>query len=351
MEQHFNILQQGSILIDDIPIRNDIRVLVYVELTLQDARIDKHGNRYIVSRQIKFLEINEDGIVFSVNQAPYLDYRCPTENEIASINELNKLPWLNDKIRNIAVEYSVKNLIPIHLKNVREQKNKIIEKKSSAISERLTSIINYWEEQAKQFKRQESLGINTGKKNSSWALHHADEMRSRLNYRNEEIINERYISPTPPVIIGNALIVPISHLNNTFTSSHTMSNNQFYYSKAVEAVSNAEQNLGYNPKKLSVDLYCYSIESSVISQQTSPRFIAVKCVTRGIDSITFSRNEIMLAMNKPLQFIFAIVVFESEHIKFISYVHGYPFKYELSFNTNLINVNLNEVLSKGSSPS
>lgn len=60
---------------DDRAEDEELRVLVYLEHSIQDARTDKSGNRRIVSKQVQFVEVRASGEVCGAGYAPYLDYR------------------------------------------------------------------------------------------------------------------------------------------------------------------------------------------------------------------------------------------------------------------------------------
>ena len=61
IERYRDLLKQGAILVDDNDSSDKIRVLVYLEHSVQDARTDHLGQRRIVSKQLQFVEIDGDG--------------------------------------------------------------------------------------------------------------------------------------------------------------------------------------------------------------------------------------------------------------------------------------------------
>ena len=69
---------------------------------------------------------------------------------------------------------------------------------------------------------------------------------------------------------------------------------------------NTEQQLGYEPKDVSADKCGYDIESRIPSTGKL-RFIEVKGRIAGADTITVTKNEIITALNKPDNFILALV--------------------------------------------
>ena len=80
---------------------------------------------------------------------------------------------------------------------------------------------------------------------------------------------------------------------------------------AMKAVMNREWDNGYVPKDVSADNVGYDIESLIPVETrkdgTCLRFIEVKGRRKGSTTITVTRNEILTALNKPDEYILAIV--------------------------------------------
>ena len=129
IERYRDILKQGAILIDENDQDVQIRALFYLKHSIQDARTDLSGNRRIVSRQIQFAEVIEDGQVMPAGYAPYLDYRPPNDQELELINRMPEPLWIKKGIESRAEEYAVEYLVPNHLKEVKSRKEEIVDKK------------------------------------------------------------------------------------------------------------------------------------------------------------------------------------------------------------------------------
>ncbi len=81
LEQNRDLLKQGAILVDANAKDEEIRVLFYLEHTIQDARTDTTGKRREVSCQLQFIELDARDNIHSAGYAPFLDYRALTEEE------------------------------------------------------------------------------------------------------------------------------------------------------------------------------------------------------------------------------------------------------------------------------
>src|SRR5207247_769544 len=81
IERHRDLLKRGAVLVDEADASDNVRALVYLEHSIQDAGIERSGNRRIVSKRLQFVEIDGAGATRSGGAAPYLDYRPLTEGE------------------------------------------------------------------------------------------------------------------------------------------------------------------------------------------------------------------------------------------------------------------------------
>ena len=352
LERHRDLLRQGAILVDENCPDEDVRALVYLEHSIQDARTDRSGNRRVVSRQVQFVEVTASGEVRGAGYAPYLDYRPPTESELALIRHMEEPGWLGSEIESRALDYAVRNLVPSHLQEVKGRKEQLVDKTMAAVKERLTAEISYWDHRAEQLKQQELAGKINAKINSGKARQRADELTMRLQRRMEDLQQERRISPLPPNVIGGALIVPaglLMRLNGGQTATLQAKETKRIEMVAMRAVIAAEQALGFAPRDVSADKCGYDIESRDPAGGSRLRFIEVKGRVQGVDTVTVTKNEILTALNKPDQFILAIVQVNGEQAVDITYVRQ-PFGREPDFGVTSVNYRLSELLSRGGPP-
>ena len=353
LERHRDLLRQGAVLIDENSSDEEVRVLVYLEHSIQDARSDQDGNRRVVSRQVQFVEVATSGEVCGAGYAPYLDYRPPTESEINLIQKMEEPGQLRNKIESLALDYAVKTLVPSHLQEVKTHKETLVDKTIIAVKKRLTTEINHWAHRAEQLKQQELAGKVNAKLNSGRARQRADELTRRLQKRMEDLQQEKLISPRPPNVIGGALIVPARLLGKLGSDSPPpvhAKNTKHVEMVAMKAVIAAEQKLGFDPRDVAADKCGYDIASDDPKGKSRLRFIEVKGRVQGADTVTITKNEILTAMNKPEQFILAIVQVDGEEITNITYVRK-PFSQEPDFGVTSVNYRLSKLLNMGGPPS
>jgi hypothetical protein len=154
LERYRDLLKCGVLLIDPQDSRETPRALFYVEHAIQDARIERNGQRRVVSRQLQFVEIDEAQIAQTAGYAPYLDYRPPSEEERA----LLAAAWLRRDLAAEALSFAIAQLVPAHFAEVRQRKEALISKTLAAVRERLTKEIIYWDHRAEELRLQEQAG-------------------------------------------------------------------------------------------------------------------------------------------------------------------------------------------------
>ena len=331
-ERSVELLKRGAVLIDDSDPGETIRLLFYIEHTIQDGTALPDGSRRVISRNIHFVEMDEHGTATSAGYAPYLDYRPAALEEVdAVLAHARKLPWLTRGVEDAAIGYALGHLIPKHLKDVRERRENMIDKTEKAVRERLTAEIRYWDYRAGELKQQEQAGKISNNLNSQKAERRAEELAARLKQRTDELAAERLISAQPPVVIGGALVIPaglLARLTNAPAPTICIdaAPRRVVELAAMRAVMEAEKAQGHLPRDVSAEKCGYDIESyvpDVGNDLPGLRLIEVKGRAVGADTVTVSRNEILTALNLPEQFILALVDVDGPHTHTVYLKHPF----------------------------
>ena len=110
-----------------------------------------------------------------------------------------------------------------------------------------------------------------------------------------------------------------------------------------------ERDLGYEPSDRETDKLGYDIESHIPGTGRL-RFIEVKGRMSGAPTITVTRNEILHSLNKPEDFILAIVEFGQDQTHRAHYLRQ-PFRREPDFGVTSVNYDFSELLSRATLPS
>jgi SNF2 family DNA or RNA helicase len=353
LERHRDLLRRGTVLVDERDQGLDPRVLFFLEHAIQDASYTRSGERRIVSKQMLYVEIGADGTARHLHYAPYLDYRPLAEGE-PSVEAFLARPesaWIAKEVEQKAQGYAIAHVVPEHLNEVRSRKLALLEKTEAAVKDRLTKEISYWDHRAEQLKLQEQSGKTNARLNSGEARKRADALQGRLEKRMEEIKRERQISPLPPVVLGGLLVIPAGLIAAmTGQSSPTLVpslDTQAAAAKARRIIMETERDLGFDPTDREIEKLGYDIESRVPGTGRL-RFIEVKGRITGAATITVTRNEILYSLNKPDDFILAVVEFDGGDHR-VHYVRR-PFQREPDFGVTSVNYNFAELLARAEPP-
>jgi hypothetical protein len=168
----------------------------------------------------------------------------------------------------------------------------------------------------------------------------------------EELKLEQQISPLPPVVLGGLLVVPaglIAKMTGREARKLAASpDTQAAGARARAIVMEIESRLGFEPTDRETEKLGYDVESRVPGTGRL-RFIEVKGRVTGADTITVTRSEILYSLNKPDDFILAIVEFMDGETHRVHYVRC-PFHREPDFGVTSVNYDFGELLARAGEP-
>ena len=353
LERHRDLLKRGAVLVDDRANGTRPRVLFYLEHAIQDASLTRSGDRRIVSKRMLYVELDPDGATNHVHYAPYLDYRplAAGEPDVDTLLARPECAWISRELEQKAQGYAVAHVVPEHLAEVRVPKLKLIAKTEAAVKDRLTKEITYWDHRAEQLKLQEQAGKPNARLNSGEARKRADLLQGRLQKRLEDLKLEAQISPLPPVVLGGLLVVPaglLAAMTGRAAAPTAPVDTQASAARARAIVMEIERQLGFEPTDREFEKLGYDIESRVPGTGKL-RFIEVKGRATGAATITVTRNEILYSLNKPEDFILAIVEFVDGDNHRVHYLRQ-PFQREPDFGVTSVNYDFAELLERAGEP-
>ncbi len=353
MERNQDLLKRGSVLVDERDHGVKPRILFYLEHAIQDASLTRAGERRVVSKRMLYVELDGEGQARHVQYAPYLDYRPlrATEPTLEAILQRPQCDWISRELEHKALGHAISQVVPEHLAEVRAGRLALNAKTEAAVKDRLTKEIMYWDHRAEQLKLQEQAGKPNARLNSGEARKRADNLQSRLQKRLEELRLEAQISPLPPVVIGGLLVVPVGLLQSMQGQSQPVGpavDTQAAAARARAIIMDIERGLGYEPVDRETEKLGYDIESR-IPGTGKLRFLEVKGRITGAPSITVTRNEILYSLNKPEDFILAIVEFMGENEHQVHYLRT-PFQREPDFGVTSVNYDFAELIARSGPP-
>jgi hypothetical protein len=357
LERNRDLLKRGTALVDERDFGSEPRVMFYLEHAIQDAGSNRDGSRRVISKRMMYIEMDVSGNVDHIDYAPYLDFRAlkPGEPEIETLLARPECEWINRELEKKAQGFAISHVAREHLAEVKNRKLELIAKTKAAVKDRLTKEITYWDHRAEELRLQEQAGKSNAKLNSGEARKRADLLQGRLQKRLEDLNLEAQISPLPPVVIGGFLVVPIGLLQKMNPSNMALSpstfssgDNQASAARARAVIMEVERSLGFEPIDRELEKLGYDIESRAPGSGRL-RFIEVKGRVKGAATITVTRNEILYSLNKPDDFILAIVEFIDDQNHKVHYLRQ-PFNREPDFGVTSVNYDFDDLVARAAPP-
>ena len=348
LERSGSSLLRGAVLVDKDDPGTAPRLLFTLKSTIHDSRLTRSGEKRTISERLEFVEIARGGKPKLAGPAPYLDYD-PLEPELRDLvmKKLSELlPTSNPA--EAAEDHAICSLVPQHLEEVKNYRLPLAEKTMLAVKDRLTREIQYWDQKTNEMKEKELAGKKTGM-GSGRARQRADELELRRDRRLAELELEKNITSRPPVILGGALIIPAGMLTQ-IQGKPDPEADKFAEEKdeierlAMAAVMESERRVGRVPRDVSDQNAGWDIESSIPGTGKLV-FIEVKGRKAGARTVTITKNEILAGLNKPDDFVLAVVEVVNGTPKQPQYVRR-PFEGEPDSQAASINYELKKLLAK-----
>jgi superfamily II DNA or RNA helicase len=353
LEQYRELLKRGTVLVDPEDAGQDVRVLAFLEHDVRDARTDRHGQRRVVSRRLMVADRTREGAVGDAGYAPYLDFRPATPEELDVLRPALETDWLGEVSEHEFLRFAAATLAREHLAEVKGRTLERVEKIRREVKVRLTQGINYWDHRANALKDQELAGKGKGGMTSGQARARADDLEDRMKKRMRELDQEALVSASAPVVVGGFLVVPQGLLDSLSGVSVGVGRPDEETRKrideaAIKAVLEAETALGRVPTEMPHNFPGYDIESRD-EKRGRLWFIEVKGKAKGVATVTVSKTQILTALNKPEDFILALVEVDQAGGATPRYLKE-PFDREPGFAEVSANFDFKVMYSRGVSP-
>ena len=329
-EKYDHLMKLGAIMVDDSEMDDEVKALFLMEHSVHDGRRTPTGKPHLVSQRLQFVLIDRNGEPSAAGNAPHLNYRPATQEEIGSIGDVLDGDWLGSHLEKAAIRFATEDVARRHVAEVKARRLPEIEKVEQEVRTRLTKEINHWDRRANEMKNEERAGKRT-KMNWQRAERRAEELLARQRRRLEALERERYISAQPPRVRGGMVVVPRSLLETRVAAvpipNAPLNRSQDPVARrrieiaAMVAVMEKERELGNKPVDVSSEKRGYDIES-FDPDANQYRFIEVKGRVDGAKTVDITRNEIVTSLNQPNKFILAIVEVENGQASKPRYVPG-----------------------------
>jgi len=154
------------------------------------------------------------------------------------------------------------------------------------------------------------------------------------------------------VALGGFVVVPVGLIaqmtGRPLPNSTQAVDTQASAARARAVILEIERRLGFEATDREFEKLGYDIESRDVKTGRM-RFLEVKGRVSGAATITVTKNEILYSLNKPEDFILAIVEFLDGENHRVHYVRK-PFQREPDFGVTSVNYDFSELLTRAESP-
>lgn len=348
LEQHGNLLRQGTILVDPVD-DGDAPYLLFL-LTHEISS----GDGQTLSKRMQLVRVDSTGQASFAGWAPHLDLEVLPIADLPLMEPLLTSPWICLDQEQRALALAAERLVPNHFNEVAGRRTAYVDKTLIAVHERLTKEIAFWTDRWVKLKEDLEAGKDV-RLNIENARRTIADLEGRLENRKRELQAMRHVQSATPVAMGGALVVPGALLGclrgeapDPGLFSADAQARAHIEQMAMSAVRRAEEARGctvvdVSAQKCGWDLTSYPPVQD--SRQPEPRHIEVKGRAKGATTVTVTRNEILYGLNQQGKFILAIVMVDGDACDGPYYVHK-PFTQEPDWAVASINLDLASLLEK-----
>ena len=352
LEQHANLLRQGSVLIDpaDDCIEPWLMFLVTHEI--------KSGDGQVLSKRLQFVRVNPDGSTSFAGWAPHLDLEPLVDSERSLIKDVLDASWIRADQEKRAVALAATTLVPDHFREVNDRRVAHVDKTLAAVHERLSKEIAFWSDRWIKLKEDQEAGKDV-RLNVENARRTVTDLEGRLENRRKELQSMRHVVNGTPIVLGGALVVPAGLMRKARGDEETALNvsaDPIARSRieriAMDAVRKLEESQGCHVIDVSADKCGWDLTShppAINHKQLEPRHIEVKGRVKGAATITVTRNEMLYAFNQGDKFVLAIVLVNEDDSYEGPYYVRRPFDREPDWGVSSVNYNLSDLFEKAES--
>ncbi len=354
LEQHGNLLRQGTILVDPADDSEEPHLLFLLTHEI------KSGDGQVLSKRLQFVRVAPDSSATFAGWAPHLDLEPLAPADRALLEDVLTAPWIRADQEQRALALAAVTLVPEHFQEVAQRRIAHVDKTLAAVHERLTKEIAFWSDRWIKLKEDQEAGKDV-RLNIENARRTVADLEGRLENRKKELMSMRHVTSATPVALGGALVIPAGLLRRLRGEPPAEDGSAFSSDPvacariekfAMDAVRRVEESRGCRVEDVSAQKCGWDITSyppAVEGKQPDARHIEVKGRVQGAGTITITRNEMLYALNQAEKFLLAIVlVGEDDSVNGPHYIRS-PFDREPGWGVSSINYNLSDLLQKAES--
>jgi superfamily II DNA or RNA helicase len=350
LEQHGNLLRQGTILIDPADEGEEPHLLFLLTHEI------KSGDGLVLSKRLQFVRVTPDGAATFAGWAPHLDLEPIDPMDKALLTDVLNAPWIRVDQEQRALALAAATLVPEHFQEVAGRRIAHVDKTLAAVHERLTKEITFMSDRWLKLKEDQEAGKDV-RLNLENARRTVADLEGRLDNRKKELQSMRHVTSATPVALGGALVVPIGLLRrlrgepeeeSTGFSSDPVARTRIER-LAMDAVRRVEESRGCRVVDVSAQKCGWDITSYPPPQngkQLDARHIEVKGRVQGAGTVTVTRNEMLYALNQADKYLLALVMVGANDVVEGPYYLQNPFDCEPGWGVSSINFEIKALLER-----
>jgi len=354
LEQHANLLRQGTLLVDPAD-EGDQPSLLFL-LTHEV----KSGDGQVISKRLQFIRVLPDASATFAGWAPHLDLEPLAVVDRPLLAGTLAAPWLSAGLENRALALAAQTLVPEHFSEIAGRRIAHVDKTLAAVHERLTKEIDYWSDRFIKLSDDKAAGKDV-RLNLENVRRILSDLEARLEIRKKELQSMRHVTSATPVVLSGALVIPAGLLlrlrGDVVPVGAIFSADPEARSRieqlAMNAVRRAEEERGCRVVDVSAQKCGWDITSYAPAPNgrlPEARHIEVKGRVKGAITVTVTKNEIFESWNQGNKYHLAIVfVGDDDSVDGPHYVQ-HPFKEEPGWGVSSVNYDLKALLQKAQTP-
>ena len=197
LERYRDLLLRGTLLVDESDRRDGPRVLVTLRHRVRDGQATRHGTPRTVSERLQFVWLDPEGRATDGGAAHRIwTAGARARQSAGKLAELLDAPWLGERLEERARGHAITDLVPRHLREVREARLTQLDRIEAAVKERMRREIMHLQHRALELETLERAGRKP-RLNSENVRRQAEALRDRLELRLADIARQRDIAPLP----------------------------------------------------------------------------------------------------------------------------------------------------------
>lgn len=350
LEQHANLLRQGTLLVDPVDDGDQLSLLFLLTHEV------KSGDGVVISKRLQFVRVIPDGSATFAGWAPHLDLEPLAPADRPLLADTLAAPWLTAGLENRALALAAQTLVPEHFSEIAVRRIAHVDKTLAAVHERLTKEIDYWSDRFIKLTDDKAAGKDV-RLNLENVRRTLSDLEARLGSRKKELQSMRHVTSATPIVLSGALVIPAGLLRRlrgdvapvgAMFSADPEARSRIEQ-LAMNAVRRAEEARGCRVVDVSAQKCGWDITSyapAVDGRLPEARHIEVKGRVKSATTVTVTKNEIFESWNQGVKYHLAIVLVGEDDAIDGPYYVPHPFKEEPGWGVSSVNYDLKPLLER-----